>query len=1377
MIERRDSTSETGGSGQPNIVLTPDEKKVFGQLFQAADNENLGVVTGELAVKFFEKSGLSPRILGEIWGIADTENRGLLTKFGFSVALRLIGQAQNGQHPRPELAQQPGPLPRFEGVTIVYPSPPTTSSPPPPPPPVTTVIGPQPTGPSAMIRVPPLMPQDVDRFTALFEKSGAVDSLLQGSIARDIFQRSRLPNPILIQIWNLADRQGRGALGCVEFVVAMHLITCCKNGALPTLPQILPPGLYDAASGRPPARSGPDRRQTARAMPPVPPIPKQFSGPQAQRAQSPLSRNFTPQVPQNANAIQRDLTGGSGWAVSPADKQRFDAVFLTVDKANRGVITGDEAVPFFSNSGLPEDVLAQIWDLADINKAGQLNRDEFAIAMYLIVQQRSNPGVLLPETLPLNLIPPSMRQQRQISGPIPATESSPFDPVPPPPPPPPPPPAKSAADDLFGLDSFGSGAQPSAGSALTASAGPFDSDVFGASKEASANLTGSHTSVPPSGSTLYSRPPPAFIPSSSFGQSIMPSTASGSNQSRGFAPQDRGQDMDDLLGDADPEVSKKLTNETTEIANLNNQAATLTKQTQDLNIKRASAETDLSSITLEKQQIEAQLVQLRSAYEKEAAHVKQIEEQLALSRKDTAQIKQEYQGTEAEYSQLQYRLQEALSQFEADKRESESLKERMNAVSAESRLLKEELEKLQSQARREKGMIAINKKQVEKSEQERDKLKNGVDEATRSSVTSPVPPASPTLSQGSISTNPFYRKSPPVAESPYPSSFGPVKPSNPAMDDVFGPPFSSSPPPTSFSQKPGAEVSTSLPSASESGLGDRSTPPTSHPPSEAPPPAVGVQLTSAFLPLPISRADSVTSSVQVNPSASVRGDAESSLPDTSTNWMGSNTADTPTREREGSVKPDERRSSFSVKSDAGTDASGKVPFPLFDRRNDSPFSPVEKNSTGTTSGGDENKPKLTKSDSIQSFGNIIPNPFPNVENSAPIKPTATGESTMSNKSRVSNMSRTTFTSDPFTLSKDESRAGSSKDFDDAFKSFRMVEHHTGGSGSVNASKFNDEFPPIKEIQDDSDSESEAGFDDNFTPSPVQTHANLTTDQGNKSGPISTDQQLQSSPPPSTNTQQSAPPYSQAPGNIESQFSAEFTNLLPSRSDPMKHETSAPGGGSNVVIFQSSTATAPIKDEFDDDAFGDLADAKEVDDKSAENEFGVSSAFGDFDTVFDNPGSKNPAVGMSLDDDGGFADFAFNIESSSQTQTKTDPPALQAPKSASTDDWDNIFASFGEQIATPQTAKGILPANVNGATDQSGTDPGEGGVSLSSSDSASTPAPVGAATTSEGGVIVGSDDEKVTKLTGMGFDRESSMTALEKNGWNIDRAANSLISEG
>lgn len=48
----------------PNLHLTPEEKRVFYQLFQAADTTNLGVITGEIAVPFFEKTHLPPDTLG-----------------------------------------------------------------------------------------------------------------------------------------------------------------------------------------------------------------------------------------------------------------------------------------------------------------------------------------------------------------------------------------------------------------------------------------------------------------------------------------------------------------------------------------------------------------------------------------------------------------------------------------------------------------------------------------------------------------------------------------------------------------------------------------------------------------------------------------------------------------------------------------------------------------------------------------------------------------------------------------------------------------------------------------------------------------------------------------------------------------------------------------------------------------------------------------------------------------------------------------------------------------------------------------------------------------------------------------------------------------
>ena len=88
----------------PNLHLSPDERRLFGQLFAQADTDKIGVVTGERAVSFFEKTRLPSDVLGEIWQIADEENRGLLTPAGFGIVLRLIGYAQAGRAVSRELA-------------------------------------------------------------------------------------------------------------------------------------------------------------------------------------------------------------------------------------------------------------------------------------------------------------------------------------------------------------------------------------------------------------------------------------------------------------------------------------------------------------------------------------------------------------------------------------------------------------------------------------------------------------------------------------------------------------------------------------------------------------------------------------------------------------------------------------------------------------------------------------------------------------------------------------------------------------------------------------------------------------------------------------------------------------------------------------------------------------------------------------------------------------------------------------------------------------------------------------------------------------------------------------------------------------------------
>ena len=65
---------------------------------------------------------------------------------------------------------------------------------------------------------------------------------------------SRLPQPMLAQIWNLSDIDGDGRLTCDEFVVAMHLIDCARVGD--PLPSVLPPDLVPPSYRRKRSLSG-----------------------------------------------------------------------------------------------------------------------------------------------------------------------------------------------------------------------------------------------------------------------------------------------------------------------------------------------------------------------------------------------------------------------------------------------------------------------------------------------------------------------------------------------------------------------------------------------------------------------------------------------------------------------------------------------------------------------------------------------------------------------------------------------------------------------------------------------------------------------------------------------------------------------------------------------------------------------------------------------------------------------------------------------------------------------------------------------------------------------------------------------------------------
>lgn len=100
----------------------------------------------------------------------------------------------------------------------------------------------------------------------------------------------------------------------------------------------------------------------------------------------------------------------SGWRISYALKRQYDNEFFSLNVSNDNKISGGEAKKAFLKSKLPTTSLRQIWDLADIDKDGALDAEEFAVAMFLIEQLNNGEITELPAILPEDVIPPSKRK-------------------------------------------------------------------------------------------------------------------------------------------------------------------------------------------------------------------------------------------------------------------------------------------------------------------------------------------------------------------------------------------------------------------------------------------------------------------------------------------------------------------------------------------------------------------------------------------------------------------------------------------------------------------------------------------------------------------------------------------------------------------------------------------------------------------------------------------------------------------------------------------------------------------------------------------------------------------------------------------------------
>lgn len=1114
-----------------------------------------------------------------------------------------------------------------------------------------------------------------------------------GETAKQIFERARLPNEVLGRIWNLSDTKQRGALDVTEFIIAMHLLTSHKTGALKGIPQTLPQGLYDVASRRGSVRSSTGSR--ASDVPPVPAIPKQFSGSGPQRTQSPVTR-----PPQYGSPLSAQSTGGD-WLISPQEKAHFDSIFATIDKAGFGIINGDQAVTFFTNAQLPEETLAQIWDLSDIDSDGQLTKDEFAVAMYLVRQQRSKKEPV-PQTLPPALIPPSMRRQATSAPQRPAQ------------PPPAAAPAPSATEDLFGLDS--SFATPQVAQSTGGSNGPFQP----------ASPT-SRTSPPGASSTFK-----PFVPSSSFGQSLTPQATGAATTSP-----NKASPSDDLLGDNDPEESKKLTQETTELGNLSNQISSLSNEMQNVQEKRDSAEQEVTQNNQQKRDFEARLAQARTMYDQEVKNFKALEERLAASRAETKKLQQDFALIDGSRQDLQTQFNQASAALESDQRENASLKEKIRQANTEVTQLKPQLEKVRSEARQQKGLVAINKKQLATVEGERDRLRDDVDAASKDTeevdqnVTPPAAVASPAASVASQNTNPFFRRTatgstdnalaspdttrdkPSDAQSAFDSFFGP---------SMTTPSASAPPPPTSFRSASHDSASHDLKAPESSG---NTTPSTSPPPGtkEPPPPPQSRQITPSILPLRENSQQSLsaTSSVKVSPPASRFG-APSGGSDVEPSGLSTDAA-----------------SSGSTEQDKAESASnkGKEPAPANAAETDS-----------LSSGSDASTQPKT-----------LPGTFP--ETSGPVDTGKDGQTDASFDELFGGVAR------------QRSSSQKAMDFEEAMASMGR-KNETQKTNGDSAQATSSEFPPIREIEhdeddDSTDNETPMGFDDDFTAaSPPRDKASSP-----QSKEDSSDNQLRAFPPvdsitnsntplPAADSQMSPPLYEKGTTKEEpGDFPREFNGLLPNRGDP----TSAPDAphsketatGDPVIggVPQHDAATggdakktgpADFEAAFAGVNLAPAEPDEEDDDDDDLSESHPNKHSTDFDLSFDSPAPHAKSTDATPQGNGTGAKF-FDFDSNTSGQATGTGPAGK-PNAPTSHDWDELFSN----LEAPKK-----------------TESGESDSKESAGTPGASPSPGWALN-----VDTGEDDLILQRLTSMGYARDESLAALEKFDYNIDKVGSPQI---
>ncbi|XP_020281722.1 epidermal growth factor receptor substrate 15-like 1 isoform X3 [Pseudomyrmex gracilis] len=357
-------------------VVAGSHTAIYEAYYNQVDPNGYGRIEAMDAARFLKKSQLSDVILSKIWDMADPQSRGSLDKSGLFVALKLCALAQTGKDLNMSNLSLELPPPKMGDIPVI---------------PQKTVTNALPVIKSINSGDWSITPTERAKYDQLFDSLQPANGYISGNKVKGVLMDSKLPLDTLGKIWDLADMDKDGMLDRHEFVVAMHLVyKALEKYAIPSVlpPELMPPGKRKDIVNKP---KSPIRNISASPSPQPPPIP-------------PLPNTMTVKSLSGLDDAKKNVQ----WVVSAEDQIAAEKLFLQADLDRDGYVSGIEIKDVFLQSGLPHTVLAHIWGLCDTCQTGKLNKEQFAIAMWLIKQKLN--GIDPPAELTPEMTPPSLRK-------------------------------------------------------------------------------------------------------------------------------------------------------------------------------------------------------------------------------------------------------------------------------------------------------------------------------------------------------------------------------------------------------------------------------------------------------------------------------------------------------------------------------------------------------------------------------------------------------------------------------------------------------------------------------------------------------------------------------------------------------------------------------------------------------------------------------------------------------------------------------------------------------------------------------------------------------------------------------------------------------